>query len=233
MIIRLETTPEEAALELVNLTPQEREAVNKVLAERAAVMDRIVADNLPKLLKYQGIREGDTLRERMQALTELARSMKPMEEYNAAHGTLLRQISALIAPEKAALVQKLVSDYRRAIMAEADATYPQDPRHDTPEKRQSALRGRELLLAIGTELNRSYDRQIAAKTEALNDFIAALDLSAEQEQKVRAHAADFAQIAIAGKPTPEQRRAFFGKVFRELNDDQKLKLLTLIYERAK
>jgi hypothetical protein len=229
MIIRLETTPEEAALDLVGLTPQEREAVDKVLTERGAVLDKIVADNLPKLLKFQGLRQSDTPKERMQALTELARAMQPMEEYSKSHGTLLRQVSALIAPEKAAKVQQLVGDYRRALMAEADATYPQDPRHDTPEKRQSALRGRELLLSVGADLRRSYDRQIAAKTAALNDLIAKLNLTPQQEGQVRTYASDFAQLAAASKPTPEQRREFFQKVFTVLDDNQKLAMLSALY----
>ncbi len=229
MIIRLETTPEEAALDLVGLNPQEREAVDKVLTERGAVLDKIVADNIPRLLKFQGLRQSDTPRERMQALTELARAMQPMEEYNKSHGTLLRQVSGLIAPEKAAKVQQLVGDYRRAIMAEADATYPQDPKHDTPEKRQSALRGREMLLSVGADLRRSYDRQIAAKTAALNDLIAKLNLTPQQEGQVRTYASDFAQLAAAGKPTPEQRREFFQKVFTVLDDNQKLAMLSELY----
>ncbi len=79
-LVRPEVSPDEAALELIGLDAGEKEAVNQILVGRAAIMDGLVADNLPLLLKFQGVRTGDTPKEQMQALKDLTKVFEPIRE---------------------------------------------------------------------------------------------------------------------------------------------------------
>ncbi len=226
LIMRLETTPEEEALELVGLTPEEKAATDKIFAERAKVMDKIVAEHLPLLLKFQGYRENDTTKERMQALTELFRAMQPMTDYSNEHGKPLQLIAAVIPAEKMATVQKLVTEYNSALANEAEATVK--TKENQPDKRPAALRGRETLLHVGNEVKRSYERQIAAKEAALNDLVTRVNASPAQEERLRKLAAAYAK-QTAGKPTAAQRRELFERIMKELDDEQKLLLLRELF----
>jgi hypothetical protein len=221
---RLEIPPEEAALELIGLSESERAGADKVLSERAVAVDKVVADNLPLLLKFQGVRKNDSQKEQMQALSELRRAMEPVRQ----RGTLREELSKVIPPEKMAQLDLLVSDYRQAVLLEAEQTLKLRGEAPKPE----AIRGREMLLAVGQELRRSYDRQIAAKTDQLNDMLKAVNATPEQEGKITNLATDFFQKTL-GKPTPEQRHELFANVMKELDDDQKLLLLKEFYAGVK
>jgi hypothetical protein len=228
MIIRLATTPEEAALAYVQLTPAEKEAIDKALAERAAILDKTMSSNIGTLLKSQGLRKDDSNPERMQALVELHKQAKaPLDEYNKANGSLIGQLQKILEPEKFATVTKLVGDYRNAIFAQANATFRTSSEKDET-KRQSQIRGMETMMAFGFEVNRSYERQIAAKEGQLDAMLAKVGANPEQLQKVQALTAAYQQ-ATQGSPTGVQRRDFFKTVFLELDDRQKLMLLSELY----
>jgi len=228
MIIRLATTPEEAALAYVQLTPTEKEAIDKALAERAAILDKTVSSNIGTLLKSQGLRKDDSNPERMQALVELHKQAKaPTDEYNKANGSLLGQLQKILAPEKFATVTKLVGDYRNAIFAQASATFRTSSEKDEA-KRQSQIRGMETMMAFGFEVNRSYERQIAAKEGQLDAMLVKVGANPDQLQKIQGLTAAYQQ-ATQGSPSGVQRRDFFKSVFAELDDRQKLVLLSELY----
>ncbi|HYE60789.1 MAG TPA: hypothetical protein VD997_02235 [Phycisphaerales bacterium] len=228
MVVRLETTPEEAALELVKLDEKEKAAVDKALAERGAIIDKAVSANIGTLLKSQGFRKDDTNQERMQALVELQKQAgKSLEAYNKEHGSLMQQIEKLIAPEKAATVRRLASDYRTAIQLQNEATFRTSKEKDE-QKRMSQIRGMEAMLAFGVEVRRSYDRHIAAKEGQLSAMLTKAGVTPEQEATVQGLTAEY-QMTTEGRPTVTQRREFFQKVFGALDDRQKLLLLSEIY----
>jgi hypothetical protein len=227
MILRLSTTPEEAALELIQLTPEEKAAVDKALAERAAILDKTLSSNIGTLLKSQGLRKDDNNQERMQALVELHKQAKvPLDEYNKQNGTLLVQLQKILAPEKFTTVSTLVSDYRNALFAQASATFRTSTEKDEA-KRQAQIRGMETMMAFGFEVGRSYDRQIAAKESQLEAILKKVGATPEQEQKIGALTAQ--HRANAANATPLQRREFFKTVFIELDDRQKLVFLSELY----
>ena len=55
---RLDIWPEEAAIELLDLTDESREQINDILASRAAAIDKVVSENLDDLLKLANDGEG-------------------------------------------------------------------------------------------------------------------------------------------------------------------------------
>ena len=58
-LIRPDMAIEEAALELLDLTAEERAAAQIVLDKRAAILDGVVADNLELLIQFNGAADGN------------------------------------------------------------------------------------------------------------------------------------------------------------------------------
>jgi len=88
------------------------------------------------------------------------------------------------------------------------------------------------LSSAAHEVKRSFDRQISARENAFKDLSSRLDLTPEQDAKVKQIFADL-YIQTLGKPTPEQRRAAISKAFEELTPEQRLKFAQeLLTQRA-
>jgi hypothetical protein len=212
--------PEEAALDLIGLDAGEKEAVNAILSQRAAVLDNIVSENLPLLLKLQGVRKGDNQTEQMQAIKDLYKAFAPLRDM----GSLRQQVILVIGADKATKYNQLLNEYWQSIMQEAIET--EKIRGKTPT--ESEVKGKWTLLVAGQEIHRSYDRQIAAKSEQLNDLLAKLNATPEQDAKIRALTSDYFQKTL-GKPTAAQRRELFRGILKELNEDQRMVLLQELY----
>ena len=224
-IKRLEVSPEEAALPLLGLDDKEIEATVKVLDERAALLDKIVSENIPLLLKFQALRQGDTQKEQMQALTELAKALKPLREAHRLRDELARAMT----PEKAEKMNRLVAEYWTAIYTEAEQTLKvKGGRVPT----RAEISGYQTLLAVGLDIKRSYERVVGSRQAELDGFLKKLSVTPEQDTKIRNLATDYAQKTL-GKPTPDQRTEFFAKVLKELDNEQKAQLLREFYNEKK
>jgi hypothetical protein len=223
-LVRPEVSPDEAALEFIGLDAGEKEAVQQILVGRAAIMDGLIADNLHLLLKFQGVRTGDTPKEQMQALKDLTKVFEPVREM----GPLRTQVEPHMAPEKAAKYKQILQDYWAALTQEDEVTLKAKGQPMTP----SQIRGYETMLAFASEVKRSYDRQIAAKTDQLNDLLAKLGTTPKQDAKIRALTGDYF-LKSPGKPTMQQKRELIQAILKELNDDQRMTLLKELYSAKK
>jgi hypothetical protein len=216
---RLDLPAEEAALELIRLSPDEKGEVAHVLKERAKVIDRVVADNLELLLKVQLARDANDAKGQRDLLQELFAKFGELRE----RGSLRDEIAYVLSDEHAAQFREMVDEYHAAIVRdELKGRAGQD------DARGRAIVVRERLLAFGQEVRRSYDRQVQAKTAQLDDLLASIQATPEQEEKIRKITSDAFQ-ASAGKPTLQQRREAFLKVFRVLNTDQRRTVLEQLY----
>jgi hypothetical protein len=223
-LIRPDAPADEAALDMVGLDAGERAAVDAVLAQRFAVIDGIVSENLPRLLKLQGVQRGDSEKERLQAIKEMFQAFQPVRDMGQ-----LRQVAAtMMAPEKAAKYNQLLNDYWQALFQEATLT--QKIRGKTPT--ESEIRGRETLLVTGIEILRSYDRQIKAKAPKLDDMLAKAKATPEQMAKIKPLEEEF-RAKDPTQLTGIQYRQFFNSVLKQLNDDQMLGMLEALYADAK
>ncbi len=117
---RPDVRPEEAALRKLQLSDAERAATDRVLAERASMLDGLVRENIGLLLRLQAARaSGD--RAALGAVNkELREVLRPL----AAKGRLQEQIRSALEPENAAKYDGLVRGYYRAILAEGKGTRP-------------------------------------------------------------------------------------------------------------
>ncbi len=213
---RLEANPAEAAVELLSLDAATKAKVQAVLDERTAMIDRLVRDNLELLVKFQNTNDR---RGKLGLLREYREVFKELE----AKGKLQDQVKAVLPKDQATRYDELIAGYWDTIVADAAQEANQESKN-AKEPAKQANRGeiliREGLLAFGGEIRRSYERQIAAKTKELEEFLAKLGLSPEKEAKIRTMFSDSFQ-ATMGKPTPQQRRDLALRVLGELNAEQR------------
>lgn len=104
----------------------------------------------------------------------------------------------------------------------------ENPRAASRAERAEAARilPRLMLQEFGREVKRSYDRIAAEGQRRLEESIAALGLSPEQEGRVRRLVTEFAQESKLN-PTAAQRTAFFARVLKELTPEQRKKLVRM------
>lgn len=208
---RLDLPPEEAALAHLDLDPAAREATTRILNERAAIMDRIVRDNIDLLLRFVTARQGGDRAAILSLLAEFNAKLGPLH----ARGDLVDELHDALPPATRGAFTSLVADYRRAIADEAAA----DAKAKGERARPRAIAARERLADLGLEVKRSYERQIGAGQKELDELIAELHLSSEQEAFVRNLVAEHVQ-KTKGKPTPAQQRQLVVSIMARLKPEQ-------------
>lgn len=219
---RLETTAEEAALAVLKLSPEEKAATQKIITERAAILDKAVWDNLELLTRAQTARATNNRREQMAVLREFGAKLEDLR----ARGSFRDEIMAALSPANAVEFKRLHTEYFDALVGESmDAAKGNGER---ATKMQIAAR--EGLQAIGDEVRRSYTRQLAERQAELSEFLNKLELEPAQETKVRNLIVDYATQPKNPNDRRRQNELFF-KILRELNDDQKKQLVALLRER--
>jgi hypothetical protein len=223
-LLRPDIPPDEAALELIGMDASEKEAVTQLLTARSAILDHVLSENLPLLLKFQGISSDDTQKEQMQALKDLiTKAMNPLRDM----GSLRDQVAPLLAPPIADRYKAILADYWAAVSQE-DSTKKARGQPMTPEQ----IRGMETMLSYGQEIRRSYDRKVEAQIDRLPAMVAAAKPTAEQQEKIKA-ATDAYVTKGAGKPTASNKRELFTNVLKDLNYDQRIAVLGQLYGETK
>ena len=220
----LDTTAEEAALALLDLDTTTRAKADAILTAHAARLDAIVADNLGLLIRLE-TSKGGPREAYIAVLRELVEKLRPLRD----KGGLRVEIGRVLSAEQKARFDGLLKEYWDAAITEAiNADESKSESGDGPgaggaegPRRRATVK--VTLVAAGQEVKRSFDRQIAAREAGFKDFSQRLDLSPEQDARVRKIFAD-QYIETLGKPAPEQRRAAVLKAFAELSPQQRLKL---------
>jgi len=227
-----EVRPEEAALAKLDLTPEEKAATQAVLVERAALFDQLVRENLDLLLKGMSARESGDKEALAAVLKEYNIALRPI----VAKGQLADQLEKVLPAPKGEQLQAMMREYWRAVYDDAnagteDVVSPQRnlPGHVGPRGRHTmhGVLTQEAIRLLGTEVKAAYDRVAEQGNRRLEDAIKVLELSPEQEAKVRSLAVDFGQETKLN-PTPAQQTALFRKIMAELTPEQRAKMLELV-----
>lgn len=231
---RPDIRPEEAALRKLTLTSAEQAAADAVLADRAAMLDGIVRDNLELLVRAQGARASGDGVEIAKVNKEFREALHPL----ALKGRLGEQLAAALEPDNARAFNRMVREYYRALVVQGNKGKPDgDPMPGDVDEmtimdsggtggRRAAL-VRQLGEVFGQEVRRSYERIAAEGQARLDDLVKALDLSPEQDAKVREIALDFVQKNLK-YPTQAQRAEVFRKVLAELTPEQRARAFGLL-----
>lgn len=107
-----DSSPEEAALALLNLTDEERADVQRVLARRAAFLDEFIVDNIPLLTKL-GVAAGTNDRlDQLGLAREAYEALRPMFR----KGPLQRQVVEALPPAKRAEYDRILKDFWNTVV---------------------------------------------------------------------------------------------------------------------
>jgi len=220
---RLELPAEEAALRLVKVDDASRAKIDTILGERAAIMDKALIQNIDLVVQIHNAGQSGDKAEALKLLQEFGKKLEPLK----ARGKLQDEVAGALPEAEREAYRALVKEYHQALVANAMA----QAKAKGEELTLGQAAGRELVAAIGQEIKRSYDRQIGGRKEDFEKLIASLNLKPEQETRIRNMVTDYGQKTKLN-PTAEQKRALFGKIYRELDGEQR-KALLAYYRGAK
>jgi hypothetical protein len=174
-VVRPEKTAEEAVADRLQLSKEDRERVGRVVAERAAAIDRFVSENLLLLNQLDTVGKAGSLRDKLviglEAVSKLGAAVR---------GKRLRDaILAELPEDQAVKFRVMLREYWRAIHDEGKVVKPQDP----PPAWAAHLG--ESLASLGREIARSFERQSVSGTVFVDYLLSGLDLNEQQKELVR------------------------------------------------
>lgn len=224
---KLDERPEAAALRLLELSEEERSATDAVLAERSALLDKLVSDNLLLLTRLQTARSGGDAAERRAVFAEAREVFAPL----SAKGSLEDQLARGLTPENAERFRAMCREYWAALIDEPDMTSGE---RGGMGAGMAAGRGGAMarvgLEALGAEIKGAYDRVSGERLERLEQFTSELQLTPEQQGTIRNLFIQHAQ-ETQRKATGLQKAALFLKIRRELTPEQRDRFYEIIREQ--
>ncbi|MEO1007619.1 MAG: hypothetical protein AAFX79_03575 [Planctomycetota bacterium] len=220
---RLSRHPAEAALDFVEPPEATRPAIEAILAERRAVLDGLVIDRLDLLIK---LGNGGGASDRREAIAELARAMAPL----ARKGALGDRIRAELPPEAAAEHERLEQEYNEAALADRVRLLSEERRGGERGLRFRA-RAIERLVGLGAEVRSAYERTLLQRAQELDELIAKLDLTPDQESNVRRIIQRYGEKTLLNpdkrSQTERDRLGVFLEVAKELTPEQRRTLIRI------
>lgn len=196
---RVETHPAIAALELIGLSDEEKAATSRIIAERDAVLDRAVQAHLKDLEQASNAGQSGDEAGALAYLRPIIDDTSELRE----RGRLLDELAGAVGKEHAQRLRQLHDEYWRAIVDERMTLG--NPRK--PDKKLSRFEAGafETVAQLGQELRRSYERTVGLQARDFEALIAKLNLTPEQESKVRAITSEIVQRRL-NEPSPGDGR---------------------------
>lgn len=222
----LETDPVSAALPLLGLDAVSMEACHQILNERRAILDRVVQNNLLLLVQTQQARQSGDKDEVRRLTRELIGKAGELR----ARGRVLDEIKGVIPTEAFTKLDGLVRGYMSAAAKErnergGDMSADGDAGAGAGGGAKAGAMRAEFAAMIGQEIRRSYERVVGQRVAEFEKLLKDLDVTPEQESKIRKIAADTFQRSEGKKPTRAQRAKVFLAVYKELDGMQRTRLL--------
>jgi hypothetical protein len=225
-LVNLEVNPAQAALEIMQqyglLSDQEQVATRAVIVARAKAFDALFEKNIGALVNvFNDVQSG----KKRQAFVALKGVMEKHKGEKAL-GPVTDQLAAVLPAEKAAVLTKLVDAYADAAMEQerADAKSEGEPTGDESIALRVSLR------TLGAELGGAYQRTLVQGGAEFDKLIKDLELTSEQEGKLRTRVQE---ALTSGEPgvSQNERTAIFMDLWRDLSAEQRKKLAAAMRER--
>lgn len=222
MMRPLDVRPEIAAMGLLGLTDAERKAVDELIDARAALVDRVVYDNLELLTQLQQAR----------ANAQSGEERKPEDAANrrAVAGQFREAVAPLMAQEPLAehFAEALPAEHRDQYLAivkewhEAQAGESAEGMNGAmnEQRRPRGLRS-PAMAGVRLEMRAAVERGRADRQERGAQLVEMLDLTPEQEAEVRAMLRAFGDANDGEQPTQAQRRELMQRILATLPEDQR------------
>ncbi len=220
---RLDRSPEEAALDALTIDGPTRDAADALLRERFTALDEIVRDNLELLVQLNNARQAGNKAEAVPLLGKLSDAMEPLRQEARGRGRLRDEIATLLGDDDRRDFQRMIDEYWRALVK--DELQQAESRKEKLSLAQARVR--VTLGALGNELRRSFERQFKLREKQFEDFLAALDLTPEQDAKIRKQVQEFVE-RTRGKPSPRESYDLTMKILPLLTPEQRRALARIM-----
>jgi len=194
---RLDRTPEEAALDALNLPRAVRDRADEIMRMRRTVLDEYVRGDLEILIAIQKARQAGNKPEAETLVVEVANRVEGI------NGPIrLRDAIASTLPEtERREFHRMIDDYWRALVL--DETQQGQNRKEKMTLAQA--RSRVVLNAASTELRRAFERQYKPRENALAELARLLELKSDQEATI---GKPIRELAERTKTKPSAREAY-------------------------
>jgi hypothetical protein len=208
---RIDTRPEQAALDVLGLTADERKPADKVMSDRFAAVTKLLQQHQDLFLKIQQGRQGgvkpEELRPQMREMREAATPLleNPLED----------QVATALPEAKRAEFRRLVDEYKRVVATEEprrmrqgagtgggkgrgrgndgepNSAAPDEMKKDAPKEPGKApaegpIPPRVEMNLLLREMGRALNAIVVERREHMDSFLKAIDATPEQEGQIRA-----------------------------------------------
>lgn len=224
---RLDVWPEEAAIELLDLSRESREKIDAILAERAAAIDKVVSENLDDLLKLANDGEGGRW---FGALTHLRSFQKKIDARLEDTRPLVERFAEVLPTEQAEELERMVGEYWEAFVT--------DELGDEAEAfggrvKASLAKKADALRLMGEELGRAYQRIEKSAAVYAEYFINQLGFTGENAERVREAVREF----LSTVDDPEQLKdeewvPVIRSLYKKLDEAGRERLFEFILEQG-
>lgn len=222
-LVRLDGLPVNAALDLMDLTPEEKAAAMRPLTERAVAIEKILRENTRLVLEAQGaFKPGDDGRGQ-RAVVKLYNLARPV----FAAGSPLDLTAAELPGEKARELRRLVGEYTRAAVADRMAGNVDGKKQD----RFGAFVA-ERVAVFGKEVELAAKRTFEGGEKDFRELSRKLGLTPEQESKIQAMFVGMMTRDYAKPSKGEQLRVMLS-AYKLLTDEQRARLREIMAEEAR
>ena len=218
-LVRLEQRPEQAALELLGLTTEERKKPDELLIKRASVVSRLLADHRELFQKIQTARQGGAGRQELAPL---------MMEFHEVAGDLIdhplaEQLKETLPERTGDRFTTLVKEYNDALVAEEAANRPQDMGSGENRSLKGGPMAQRRIEAnmLLKEMGRTLKAVVTENKERTEGLLKAIDASPELASKIEA--VFRANLKGGVRNTPEERGQAMRRVMELLTPEQRAK----------
>jgi hypothetical protein len=216
-LVRLDTTPEQAALELLDLEPSVRERVDAILAERMAIFDQTVIESLDLISRFESAKALKNTKAMRETLGVFMGRLAPLVQ----RGPASMELARAMPREQAKRFQALVNKYHKAVLADEKRLAQRERRKFHPIEVALKARGDEL----GQEIERSIKRSAAMADAGFDMLLQSLELDPEVEAMIRSRTLEFVQ-KVKFNPTKEQEDGFMAQLFIDLDRESRVKIMS-------
>lgn len=213
---RLETTPEEAAVALLNLTGSAKERVDALFAKRGKAIEEFVTGNLDLLTKL------DTAGKTNNKRDQLMLGLEAFQKLNAVwkDGTLFDQVKSALPDNQRAEFERLVTDYWNALVEEGKNI----PGENGKERGRFEIVAGERLQAFVGEIGRAFERGVKSGRLIAEFVLKDLNLTDAQKARVR----EIIDSEAAEAPLKEDDKRYEGlflKILGILDEQQRTAII--------
>jgi DNA-binding MarR family transcriptional regulator len=233
-LARLEVRPEQATVDLLTLTPEQKQAVAGLFERRAKEVSKILYDHFDTFLAVQAARQGGAMRrpdnkERDELAVKMRELRDAADDAGLIRPPLEEQVAAALPEEQRAEFRRIVDEYMVAMEEQAQRdmggygqgafTRPGNPTADGPRRGPNVRERAEMNLLL-REVARTLGAQVQERKEQTEALLKAVEATPEQAAKIQAILREAGE-KNRGRPSPEQRAEVFRKILDVLTPEQR------------